>query len=394
MEDEKPKARKKSVRPKRLPVKPVVPALPPEPKTLPVDPSLKLYRRIAVSFVLLTCVLLFGVVYLSFASATIQVVAEPQTITVSKKIPISGKVLSTIFEQAKTFILEGDGETVQAKAGGLVTIYNTHSADQPLVATTRLLSPEGVLFRLDDTVNVPAGGSVVVSAHADVVGQSGEIAPTRFTIPGLNESLQKKIYAENSEVFTGGEVIVQVLTQEQLDTFALQLQEQIAEAAEEQLMVQAGEYSGQVFTTEVLERKSDTEPGKESGQVTLSLRVQVNGVFFDKEAMWEQMQDELLAAIPEDFELQATSIDQMMLSIEQMDVDAGVATLLAKVDGSALLSPQSALLEKGQFAGKSAASVKEQLEAYDLIASVDVRLTPFWLKRLPSLPDHIQVEVE
>lgn len=385
--------------------KTIVPALPSEPKAHRADPSLKLYRRIAVSFVLLTCVLLAGVVYLSFAAATIHVTTEPQAVSISHTYEvvdvangdeeIQGQVLSTTFEQAKTFTLTNDrGEVVEQKAGGLVTIYNTNSSNQTLVATTRLLSPDGVLFRIDETVNVPAGGEVTVMAHADVVGKSGEVAASTFTIPGLNEALQKKIYAKSTASFTGGEVTMQVLTQEELDAFALQLEQEILDAAKTQLYTQAGSPSGAVYETSVLERKSDTEPGVETGQVTLSLRLRIDGVFLDKEEVWGKMQKLVLAAVPEDLELEATSSDLLQLSIEELDTDAGTANIKVLVNAPAHLSQMSALLDKSRFVGRSVGAVVEELESYDLITNVDISVTPFWLKRLPSLPDHIKVEVE
>ncbi len=401
---EKLKPKKRVVRKAAAP-KTIVPVLPPEPKARRVDPSLKLYRRIAVSFVLLTCMLLAGVVYLSFASATIHVVSKPQTVSVSQGFEvvetptsdaqIHGQVLSTIFEQAKTFTLaSGSGQVVEQKAGGMVTIYNTSSANQPLVEKTRLLSPEGILFRIDDTVIVPASGSVSVTAHADAVGKSGEIAASTFTIPGLNETLQKKIYAKSIEAFTGGEVSVQVLTQEELDADATALEQEITDAAKVQLIAQAGAPSGSVFTTDILERKSDTEPGAETGQVTLSLRLRLTGVFFEKNDVWSAVQKALLAAVPEDLELEATSADAMTFSITKADTDAGTATIGAKLDATAHLSDMSSLLDKKRFVGKSTASVITDLQSYDLITSASVSVTPFWLKRLPSLPDHIYVEVE
>ena len=396
---------KKRVARKVATPKPIVPALPLEPKSRRADPSLKLYRRIAVSFVLATCLLLVGVVYLSFASATIRVTTEAQAVSISEDFDIvevpstdgqaQGQVLSTIFEQAKTFTLENDGgEVVEEKAGGMVTIYNTNLSNQMLVATTRLLSPDGLLFRLDETVNVPASGSVNVTAHADFIGKGGEIGPTTFTIPGLNESLQKKIYAQSTEAFTGGEVTVQMLTQEELDAFALQLEQEILDVAKTQLFTQAGSPSGAVYETFVIERKSDTEPGAETGLVTLSLRVRVVGVFFDKEEVWESVQEALLVVVPEDLELEATSSDLLQLTIEDLDADAGTASIKASVDAPAHLSEMSALLDKSRFVGKSVGAVVEELESYDLITEVDVTVTPFWLKRLPSLPDHIKVEVE
>lgn len=372
------------------------------------EPSLTLYRRIAVSFVAVTCLLLGLVVYLSFAEATIVVTPAPQSVNISKELTIvadepaleneiSGVTLSTVFEQAKVFSLEGaEGEMVQAKAGGLVTIYNTHTASQTLVETTRLLTPDGILFRIDETVNVPAGGEVTVMAHADEVGKQGEIAQTRFTIPGLNATLQEKIYAQSTEAFTGGEVTVTTLTSEMLDTFAAELEQEMTTSAQAVLVDGGvgGSYDRASYSVEVLERKSDTEPGTETGQVTLSMQIKLTGVFYLLDDVWEKLEADLSVAVPEELELAAIDTSTIVVSVEEVDVDAGIATLRASIEAPATLSTQSDLLNPERFVGKSSADVVKELEAYDLIESVAIRVTPFWLKRLPSLQDHIKVEVE
>ena len=91
---------------------------------------------------------------------------------------------------------------VAGRAGGMVTIINTTSRAQPLVATTRLLSSNGILFRITKSVVVPARGQVRVAAAADAIGAAGDIEPTRWTIPGLSRVLQQLIYAESRSAMT------------------------------------------------------------------------------------------------------------------------------------------------------------------------------------------------
>lgn len=96
------------------------------------------------------------------------------------------------------------GTPVDAIAEGVVVITNTTTSDQPLVATTRLLSKEGVLFRLREPVVVPSGGEVEARVYADVAGAAGNAEPTTFTIPGLPLAQQAQVYAASTEAFTGG----------------------------------------------------------------------------------------------------------------------------------------------------------------------------------------------
>lgn len=110
-----------------------------------------------------------------------------------------------------------DAHDADGIATGSVTLTNTGARDQALVANTRLLSADGVLFRLDDAVTVSASGTIETTVHADVAGASGNIAPTHFTIPGLPEDQQTIVYADSAAPMTGGIQPAGTVTREDLD---------------------------------------------------------------------------------------------------------------------------------------------------------------------------------
>lgn len=382
------------------------------PKVAPIEakptPSLKLYRRIAMTFVAVTFLTLAVVMYLSFTRATIHITPEAKDVstsfeadivaTPSTDTDVAGKVVSNVFEQASSVPLKTDGveglSQVEGKSQVQVTITNTTSKSQPLVATTRLLSAGGVLFRIDTDVTVPAGGSVQVMAHADAPGASGDIAPTKFTIPGLNETLQKVIYAESTEPSTGGLVSVRVVTQEDLNGAAETLQAQILDAAKETLRLQAsGTYSGEAFFTEIMERKSDTEPGEQAESVTISMKLRIVGVFYQQDDLRKIAEGKLYEQVPKGMELTAPN-DSLDVSVDRYDLDTQIANVTVNLGGKAALAPTSKLLDKQQFLGKSASQVKTQLESSDAIKSVEITFSPFWLRRMPTLKDHIKIVIE
>ncbi len=369
-------------------------------------PSLKLYRRIAMSFVAITFLTLGVVMYLSFTRATIHVTPEQKDVstnfiadvvaTPASDTDVAGKVVSTIFEQASTMPLTaGEGlKQVEGKSGVMVTITNTTASDQPLVATTRLLSTAGVLFRIDSAVTAPAGGSVQVMAHADQPGVAGDIAPTKFTIPGLNAALQKTIYAESSVPATGGVVSVQVVAQSDLDAAADALQAQMLEAGKETLRLQAGgTWSGEAFFTEVMEKKSDTVPGTEASEVTISMKLRVVAVFYQQEDLLKIAQGKLYEQVPKGMEL-VGSADAVSVTVDKYDLDTQIANVSVTLGGTATLAPTSTLFDKQQFLGKSANQVKASLESSDAIKSVEIKFSPFWLRRMPTLKDHIKIVIE
>lgn len=113
-----------------------------------------------------------------------------------------GKPIDLAFSETETFTHAAT--PTDAKATGAIEIVNTTKAARTLVATTRFLSPEGVLFRLDRTTSIPAGGRVSAAVTADQPGAQGDLAPASFTIPGLSEPVQKQIYGESKAPMHGG----------------------------------------------------------------------------------------------------------------------------------------------------------------------------------------------
>ena len=143
-----------------------------------------------------------------------------RTLTVSAN-PAEGDVparLVTVPEfPVSVSVVPSSTESRDGIATGVVTLSNRTSSDQPLVATTRLLSDDGVLFRLRDSTEVPAGGSVDAAVYADEAGSGGNIGPSHFTIPGLPTSLQDDIDGESAAPMDGGVIRVGILSQADVD---------------------------------------------------------------------------------------------------------------------------------------------------------------------------------
>lgn len=105
---------------------------------------------------------------------------------------------------------------VQIKATGTIKIYNAYSSEaQTLVATTRFISPQGQMFRLDKGVIVPGAkiangkitpSSIEVGVSADKAGPDYNVAAAdRWTIPGLKGSPKYDgFYGVSDQPMTGG----------------------------------------------------------------------------------------------------------------------------------------------------------------------------------------------
>ena len=166
------------------------------------EPAVRFYKIIALTFLVITIALLGVVVFITSKKATVVIVAKEDTKNVNVNVKVAkeankentmaGLVSSVDFSWSEKYYPTGN-KTVEGIATGEVVLYNKTNASQALVKTTRLLNPQGILFRLSDRVTVPANGQIVALVYADEVGPKSDIGSSTFTIPGLSEDKQKVI---------------------------------------------------------------------------------------------------------------------------------------------------------------------------------------------------------
>ncbi len=373
-------------------------------KNAPVLPSVRLYRRIAGIFLGVTAVLLVVVLYLATVQATVRVWTEDEAVerTFVARVArepqggedIAGAILTATKEGTRVFEVEGEGEEIPAKAHGTVTLNNESGTPQALVATTRLLSPEGVLFRLVSGVTVPANGTVTAEAQADQPGKEGEVAPTRFTVPGLNPTRQTQVYATSEQAMVGGTSVRKAITIEDLDAAQAALVEELKTEADEEWRAQiSGQLDGATIMEEVVEKRSDTEPGTEAGSFTITTIVRFTGIYYDRARLLSIAELKLREHVPEGQVLTGINTDAMVVAYNRHDEAAGTAHFDVTVSGTAVLQATADVLNKENLVGLTAGEAEMFLENNDTIRDASVELKPFWVRKIPRLQDHITIEI-
>lgn len=372
-----------------------------------VRPPVKsgLFRKIALGFGLLVVVLALLVGYVTYARATIivhpkraevrtervlSVVAEP-----SGADEVPGAVDEIVVSGEKVGAPTGSTET-DAVATGYATLINTTGNDQTLVATTRLLTAEGVLFRLKNRVVVPARGRIKTEVYADKPGKASEIGPSKFTIPGLSAELQSVIYAESDAPMTGGTIASGVVSEEDIARIEAELKAELSDQARRELESRAGAklWDGYALVTETMSRFVNVAPGESTAdgiQVRLTLRVRRVG--FDRAKAVAAAVEDLKRGLTSDRELLAAGADGAEVEIERADAEAGTAMIRVALRGESVVSIDSPLFDAEKLRGLSLSGVKTYFDAIEGIERVDVKFRPFWLKRMPDLKDHITFEI-
>jgi len=396
---------KKKVVAKKKPVKKVVE--PPEPikERKPVNPSLRMYRRIALGFIVVTVLLLATVIIMSTIRATIEItplIDEVDTEFIADVVKetemegeIPGRVIALTLEETRDFSVTEEGATeVPTKAGGLVTIHNISNRAQPLVATTRLQTPDGMLFRIDEGVTVPAGSTVEAMAHADEEGIDGEIGPSSFTIPGLNSTRQKEVYAESTEPMTGGVEYINIVTEEDLVAAEIELATDLLEAAQFTLRDQVGDgYIGEVYLDEVLDSSRDTEAGTEADSFGVAMQMQVVGVFYDRDALLNIAEAKLYESLDRGWQIMLVNRNDMSVEVEKYDLEEELVNVRVILSGLRMVAPTNTLLSKDSLVGLRPQEVSDYLIQAGIAAAVDVDFFPFWIRKIPKLRDHIEIRM-
>ena len=228
-----------------------------------INPPLNIYKKIALSFIILTLLLIAVIFYftLSYAYITIYpaeqevktdfnfVIVEDAELVDAKEGIFIGQIVNETLEGEKTFTTTGTKQVFEDVVGE-VKIINNLSRDQILVATTRLLTPDGILFRLQNRVNVPGRGSLIAEVYADDPSKPLAKAGTKFTIPGLSQSLQELVYAETDKDFKAEGVTVKAISQAEVD----QAIESLAKDLAQQVFKEENVSKTKILTKEIIEQ--------------------------------------------------------------------------------------------------------------------------------------------
>ena len=372
-------------------------------------PRLNIYRKIAYSFIILTVALLAVIFYFSFVKVTIAIVPARERLGDNLIIDIydkdrhetsaPGAVLGAVervqITKTKSYTATGL-EVIGEETTGKVTIINNYGKNQPLVATTRLLSPDSKLFRLKNTVNVPAGGTVEGEVYADEPGRDMAIGPTKFTIPGLWAGLQDKIYAESAEPMEYRQKARKSVTQSDIDAGLRDLRRTLLAAAEEKVGARYGNYRQAVHKIDEnsLNIDIDGKVGEEREEFSITMTAAVAVAAFNDEEILKMARDKLSSVIAGEKKLKKFTKDDIAYGLGAHDMDQGTAVV--NVSFGAEIAPRSAedIIDREKIFGLTREQLNDFLDNEPKIESYEVSFSPAFIDKVPSLADRIKIRIK
>ncbi|MDX9971132.1 MAG: hypothetical protein RBS56_04485 [Candidatus Gracilibacteria bacterium] len=396
-----------------------------------------------VAFLSLAFVVIFAIFYIALPSAT--VILTPSAGVLEKSVnitladfnrnqreldthPVNTIASFTLSKEISREIKYGaTGKKISEKGGnstGSIRIINSSSNVWPLIARTRFQTPEGIVFRIKSGVTVPANGSTTaiveadaVDAYGQIVGERGNIGPTRFFLPALDEESRSFLYAESSENMTGGITdFVSFVSENDIEAAKKKLSDLLRKDLISEIKAEIQKISDETSkSTEyiLLEGDNAIEFGdinfssvdnvlnSEIPEFTIGGSIKAKALYYDRTAMLEILKAELITQKSPNKELLRINEDSTSYKIFQRDDAVGKIKMTANIKGIEQydIDPETEngkkILEKirNHIAGKEIEYAKSYIQNLAEVNKVEIRSWPAWSPTIPKIEENIEFEV-
>lgn len=293
---------------------------------------------------------------------------------------------------------------VEEQAVGTVQISKSTPGAERLIAQTRFRSPNGLVFRIQESVVVPGAitddsgelvpGTIQAQVFADDVGADYNLAAgTTFDVPGFEEggftALFQAISATNPEAFSGGFAGPQFQIDDSelstaRQTLQIELRNELLELIETSKPAGTVAFPGSVAVTytqlPTVEYGSDLVTIKEQATLQIPLFPAGDlGAFLAQEAVatYEggpvRVEDPSLITFAY---TNATTSSSVIANADSLSFTlTGKPRLIWEYDSEKLTS---------DLAGLPRTAVKNAISAYPGITGAKAEITPFWKRTFPE----------
>lgn len=322
------------------------------------------------------------------------------------------KHISISEEFSKNFPVSGGKSVSNQKSRGKIVILNEFgSSPQSLVASTRFLSEEGKLFRLVKGVTVPGmkkeggetiAGKVEAEVAADEGGESFNIGPSRFSIPGFKENSDgkyEKIYAKSESGMTGGGEsisLARAVSKEDIEKAKKEALSELDGFIAEKISQKAGE--GFQVPLDFISRKEPTykisnSPGDVVSNFEVAIQTEAEALVFNENKLKSLAGNILEKSQSGQNKLSENAIELSNISFGRPDFEKKSADIEFLAKGNLIPAIDSGLIRK-EIIGKSNEELETYLSKYPEIEKAEVIYwPPFLSSRIPLWEKRIEVEI-
>ncbi len=347
-----------------------------------------------------------GALY-AFAGARVDITPTVNTTAVSGEFTATPSVGDLPFESvsvdkvaSQSVPAEGT-ETANDPAQGTITIYNEQDSIQELIKNTRFESPDGLIFRIRDSVKVPAGspaspGSLSVTVYADEGGEKYNIAASTFTLPGLSGSdLFDQVYARSTEAMIGGfsgtrPSVGEATRTAQYEAMKATLQADLMVALTEKVP------EGYVFIPGSVSISYIAQPDAAgtSGTVNVMQKGSATAIIFPKDALAKAIAYRTIGAYTGQPVTLRSAEGLTLVPLEGETLAPGAESISFMLSGETsvvwVVDPTKVA---GSIAGKERDSAEAILAGFPEVERAVLVIRPFWTGTLPQDPAEIEIRV-
>ncbi len=336
---------------------------------------------------------------------------EVELITQSSIKPVNDEIPMRIIEGeeeiTKNYLASGKSKIADKKARGVVTIYNQSSKKQPLIATTRIMTKDGKVFRLIKNVMVPSKnkdnspGEVIVGVVADKAGEDFNIGPSKFTIPGLEGSpIYKDIYAKSDSNMIGGggetemKVVLASDIKEAQDKTLRQLIDKIV--SKEKVKIKKNEdFTKDMLQYDIIENFAFPSEGMITKSFSYKIKVKYKLAVFDEEILKKEIIKKAQDFIKNKNNIEWT-IKVKEINFGKNDCDYNKNVCLIKANGKISFDT---VFDKDKFKkeilGKNESDLQGIIKKYPQIQKIKIEFSPKYLPiKIPLYSKKVELIVK
>ena len=363
-------------------------------------------------FVTLGVILLIIAVSIAalFYFSSAKVIVTPKTVSAEVQSSLTatqstGSLPFEIITAQKTAsqnVVSSGSKVVDSYASGTITIYNTQAQTQRLIANTRFATTAGLIFRIHSAVSVPGGssakpGSITTKVFADKTGDSYNVAPTSFTLPGLAGTPQaSQVYARSSVAMTGGSSGSVPIIDSAVETKARK--ELITALGPDlEVSIQSQIPSGYVLvpgSSITTYQELASIPSSTTGQVDVKEQGTITAVVFPNVALAKSIASSIQVPEYNNEPLTLASVNGLSINMDNEEFDSNVQSLTFSISGTAsLIYTIDKTRIAAAVAGETRSSARVALSNYLEVKNAAIILRPIWKQTFPQDPSSISVVV-
>ncbi len=355
--------------------------------------------------VLVIIISIGALLYFSTAKVEVTPTTVSAAIQTSLTASVSGGTLPfqviTAQKIATQSVKSSGTKTVSSSASGTITIYNTQTKSQPLIATTRFATAAGLIFRIHTAVTIPGGttakpGSITATVYADQAGASYNVGSTSFTVPGFaGTPLASAVYARSESAMTGGAsgnipIVDAVAETQARGALITALSPDLLASIQDKIPPGYVLLTGAATTTYV---ELTPAPSSTTGMVEVKEQGTITGVVFPNAALAKMIAGSVSGLGYQGEPVTLSRTDGLLLAAVNLPnpdtqsfafTIAGTAPLVYTVDSARIAAA---------VAGKTRSAAEVALTSYPEIKRAIITLRPFWRQTFPQDPSSISVVV-